>query len=205
MTDRRQFLGGLAALPLHAAAGHPNRATATAESPVPCPEPTPGSVNDPRGSVGKTPLTDLVDAYSQVTGVDWQHQLYSTLSNKPGVCTRYRQNQAVVNEKWLIVIQTAYRSDMQPAPFAPGTYGIDVGTTGPDGTLRTVDATFQPFGRTAPRRPEKATAARSLHGRQRHLGRHLRPCSSGAGFRALHGPMCMVCGPRPSSRTCRKQ
>ena len=35
---------------------------------------------------------------------------------------------------------------MRPAPFAPGTYGIG-GTTGPDGTLRTVDASFQPFGR----------------------------------------------------------
>ena len=115
---------------------------------MPCEEPTPGSVTDPRGSVGKTALTDLIDAYSQVSGVDWQHQLYSTLSNRPGVCARYRQNQVVPNEKWLLVIQTAYRSDRQPAPFAPGTYGIGVGTTGPDGTLRTVDASFQPFGRT---------------------------------------------------------
>ena len=100
-----------------------------------------------RGSVGKTPLNDLVDAYSQVSGVDWQHQLYSTLSNRPGVCARYRQNQVLANEKWLLVIQTAYRADQQPAPFATGTYGIGVGTTGPDGTLRTADATFQPFGR----------------------------------------------------------
>jgi hypothetical protein len=67
-------------LPLHAAAG-PDASTVTAGSSVPCPEPTPGGVTDPRGSVGKTPLTDLVDACCQVTGVDWQHQLYSTLSN----------------------------------------------------------------------------------------------------------------------------
>jgi hypothetical protein len=92
VTDRRQFLAGLVALPLSAAAGQPYGSTATAGSSVPCPEPTPGSVTNPSGSIGKTSLADLVDAYSQVTGVDWQHQLFSTLSNKPGVCARYRQN-----------------------------------------------------------------------------------------------------------------
>ena len=206
MTDRRQFLAGLAALPLHAAAGHPQGSTVTAESPVPCPEPTPGTVTDPRGSVGKTSLTDLVDAYSQVTGVGWQHQLYSTLSNKPGVCARYRQNQAVANEKWLIVIQTAYRSDMQPAPFMSGTYRIGVGTTGPDGTLRTADATFQPFGRNcAEGGQQEATGGTVtytvvtdtlvqgsydlLFGRSRVTG-------------SFSAPTCVLCGPRPTSRTC---
>ena len=206
MTDRRQFLAGLAALPLHAAAGHPQGSTVTAESPVPCPEPTPGTVTDPRGSVGKTPLTDLVDAYSQVTGVGWQHQLYSTLSNKPGVCARYRQNQAVANEKWLIVIQTAYRSDMQPAPFMSGTYRIGVGTTGPDGTLRTADATFQPFGRNcAEGGQQEATGGTVtyttvtdalvqgsydlLFGKSRVQG-------------TFSAPTCVLCGPRPTSRTC---
>jgi hypothetical protein len=199
VTDRRQFLAGLAALPLHAAAGHPQGSTVTTESPVPCPEPTPGSVTDPRGSVGKTPLTDLVDAYSEVTGVDWQHQLYSTLSNKQGVCTRYRQNQVVVNEKWLLAIQTAYRSDQQPAPFPPGTYGIGVGTTGPDGTLRTVDATFQPSGRNcAEGGQQEATGGTVtytvvsdtlvvgsydlLFGKSRALG-------------SFSAPVCMLCAP----------
>ena len=161
MTDRRQFLAGLAALPLHAAAGPP-RATVTAKSSVPCPEPTAGSVSNPRGSVGKNPLTDLVDAYSQVTGVDWQHQLYSTLSNKPGVCTRYRQNQAVANEKWLIVIQTAYRSDMQPAPFATGTYQLGVGPPAPTAPCgRRMLASIR-SGATAPRvASRRPPAARS--------------------------------------------
>ena len=205
MTDRRQFLAGLAALPLHAAAG-PHRATVTAGSSVPCPEPTPGSVTGPRGSVGKTALTDLVDAYSQVTGVDWQHQLYSTLSNKPGVCARYRQNQAVADEKWLIVIQTAYRSDQQPAPFAPGTYRIGVGTTDANGTLRTVDASFQPFGRNcAEGGQQEATGGTVtyttvtdtlvqgsydlLFGKSRVQG-------------SFSAPTCVLCAPRPTSRTC---
>jgi hypothetical protein len=208
VTDRRQFLAGLAALPLHAAAG-PHRATVTAESSVPCPEPTPGSVTDPRGSVGKTLLTDLVDAYSQVTGVDWQHQLYSTLSNKPGVCARYRQNQAVANEKWLIVIQTAYRSDMQPAPFTTGTYQLGVGTTGPDGTLLTADASFHPFGRNcAEGGQQEATGGTVtytavtdtlvqgsydlLFGKSRVQG-------------SFSAPTCLLCAPRPASRTCLKQ
>ena len=208
MPDRRQFLAGLAVLPLHAAAGSP-ASTVTGESSVPCPEPTPGSVTDPRGSVGKTPLTDLVDAYSQVTGVDWQHQLYSTLSNKPGVCARYRQNQVLANEKWLLVIQTAYRADRQPAPFAAGTYGIGVGATDPDGTLRTVDASFQPFGRncsagglqeatggtvTYAAVSETAVTASYdlLFGRSRVQG-------------SFSAPMCTLCAPRPTSRTCLRQ
>jgi hypothetical protein len=78
MTDRRQFLAGLAALPLTAAAGHrPHVAGLPTELSVPCPDPTPGSVSNQVGSISGTPLTDLVDAYSQVSGVDWQHQLYS--------------------------------------------------------------------------------------------------------------------------------
>jgi hypothetical protein len=209
VTDRRQFLAGLAALPLQAATGHRQGSAVTADSSVPCPEPTPGSVTDPRGSVGKTPLTDLVDAYSQVTGVDWQHQLYSALSNKPGVCARYRQNQVVANERWLLVIQTAYRSDQRPAPFAPGTYRIGVGTTDPDGTLRTVDATFQPFGRNCSEGGQQEATGGTvtytvvtdtlvegsydlLFGKSRVQG----------GFSA---PTCVLCGPRPTSRTCVKQ
>ena len=153
-------------------------------------------------------MTDLVDAYSQVTGVDWQHQLYSTLSNKPGVCTRYRQNQAVANEKWLIVIQTAYRSDMQPAPFATGTYQLGVGAIGPDGTLRTADASFHPFGRNcAEGGQQEATggtvtytmvtdtlvegAYDLLFGKSRVQG-------------SFSAPTCMLCAPRPAARTCVK-
>ena len=206
MTDRRQFLAGLAALPLQAAAGAPRGSTVTAESFVPCAEPTPGSVTDPRGSVGKTPLTDLVDAYSQVSGVDWQHQLYSTLSSVPDVCARYRQNQVVPNEKWLLVVQIAYRSDMRPAPFAPGTYGIGVGTTGPDGTLRTVDASFQPFGRNCSEGGQQEAIGGTvtyttvtdtlveasydlLFGRSRVEG-------------SFSAPTCVLCAQRPTKRTC---
>jgi hypothetical protein len=209
VTDRRQFLAGLAALPMSAAAGQPYGSTATAASSVPCPEPTPGSVTNPSGSIGKTSLTDLVDAYSQVTGVDWQHQLFSTLSNKPGVCARYRQNQVVTNEKWLIVIQTAYRSDRQPASFAPGTYQIGVGVTGPDGTLRTLDATFQPFGRNCSEGGQQEASGGTVtytvvsdtlveasydlrFGKSRVQG-------------SFSAPMCTLCAPRPTSRTCLRQ
>src|SRR5512132_2365888 len=89
VTDRRQFLAGLAALPLSAAAGRsPDTAISLTDAieSVPCSDPTPGSVTNPRGAVGHTQLTDLVDAYSQVDGVDWQHQLYSVLTNRPDAC-----------------------------------------------------------------------------------------------------------------------
>jgi hypothetical protein len=126
-----------------------------------------------------------------------------------GVCARYRQNQAMANEKWLTVIQTAYRSDMQPAPFASGTYGIGVGATGPDGTLRTADASFHPFGRNCPEGGQQEATGGTvtytvvtdtlvqgsydlLFGRSRVQG----------GFSA---PTCVLCAPRPTSRTCLKQ
>ena len=207
VTDRRQFLAGLAALPLQAAAGTPRGSTVTAESFVPCAEPTPGSVTDPRGSVGKVPLTNLVDGYSQVTGVDWQHQLYSTLSDKSDVCARYRQNQVVPGEKWLVVIQTAYRSDRQPAPFAPGTYGIEVGTTDRAGTLRTVDATFLRFGRTCSEvgGQQEATGGTVTYG-------IVTDTLVEASYDLLFGgsrvqgsfsaPTCTLCAPRPTARTC---
>jgi hypothetical protein len=43
--------------------------------------------------------------------VDWQHQLFSVLTNKPGACAHYCQNQAVPYEHWLVVVQIAYRAD----------------------------------------------------------------------------------------------
>ena len=207
MTDRRQFLAGLAALPLQAAAGQLQDPTMTAELSVPCAEPTPGTVTDPHGSVGKAALTDLVDAYSQVTGIDWQHQLYSTLSNQPGLCARYRQNQVVSGEKWLLIIQTAYRSDRQPAPFAPGTYGIGVGSIDRDGTLRTVDATFQRFGRNCSQvgGQQEATAGTVTY-------TTVTDTLVEANYDLLFGtspvqgsfsaPTCTLCAPRPTARTC---
>jgi hypothetical protein len=84
------------------------------------------------GSIGRTPLTDLVDAYSDVSGVDWQHQLFSVLSSNPDACAHYRQNQVVAEEQWLVVVQIASRSDQQPAPFATGVYQIGVGVTDPE-------------------------------------------------------------------------
>ena len=207
MADRRQFLAGLAALPLHAAAGQPHGSTMTTELSVPCAEPTPGGVTDPRGAVGRAALTDLVDAYSQVTGIDWQHQLYSTLSSEPDVCARYRQNQVVPGEKWLLVIQTAYRRDMQPARFVPGTYGIGAGTVDADGTLRTVDATFQRFGRNCS----------EIGGQQEATGGTVTYAVVTdtlvvASYDLLFGtsrvqgsfsaPTCTLCGPRPVTRTC---
>ena len=110
MTDRRQFLAGLAALPLTAAAGRspdPAISLADAIESVPCSDPTPGRVTNPRGEISHTQLTDLVDAYSQVDGVDWQHELYTVMTNKPDACAHFRQNQVVAYEQWLIVVQIA--------------------------------------------------------------------------------------------------
>ena len=206
MTDRRQFLAGLAALPLQAAAGQLQDPTMTTELSVPCTEPTPGSVSDPRGSVGKDTLTDLVDAYSQVSGVDWQHQLYSTLSNMPDVCARYRQNQVVPNEKWLLVVQIAYRSDRQPAPFGTGTYQVGVGVTDADGTLRTAGATYQPHGPSCSDGGQRSATGGTVTYDvvtdtlvEGSYDLQFRDDRVRGGFSA---PMCTLCAPRPRSRTC---
>jgi hypothetical protein len=212
VTDRRQFLAGLAALPLSAAAGRtPDTAASLADAieSVPCPDPTPGSVTNPRGWVGQTQLTDLVDAYSQVDGVDWQHQLYSVLTNKPDACAHYRQNQVVAYEQWLIVVQIAYRSDRQPAPFATGTYQVGVGVTDPDGTLRTAAATYQPHGSSCSEGGQRSATDGTVT--YTTVTDTLVEGSYDLQFRnstvqgAFSAPMCLLCAPRPTSRTCLKQ
>jgi hypothetical protein len=212
VTDRRQFLAGLAALPLSAAAG-PSADTAPsladAIESVPCSDPTPGSVTNPRGWVGQTPLTDLVDAYSQVDGVNWQHQLASVLTNKPDACTHYRQNQVVPYEQWLIVVQIAYRSDRQPAPFATGTYPVGVGLTDPDGTLRAAAATYQPHGSGCSEGGQRsATAGTVTYTTVTDTvveGSYDLQFRSSVVQGAFSAPMCLLCAPRPTSRTCLKQ
>jgi hypothetical protein len=212
VTDRRQFLAGLAALPLSAAADRgPDTAASLADAIeyVPCSDPTPGSVTNPRGWVGQTPLTDLVDAYSQVDGVDWQHQLASVLTNKPGACAHYRQNQVVAYEQWLIVVQIAYRSDRQPAPFATGTYQIGVGVTDRDGTLRTAVATYQPHGSSCSEGGQRsATGGTVTYTTVTDTlveGRYDLQFRSSAVQGAFSAPMCLLCAPRPMSRTCLKE
>jgi hypothetical protein len=211
VTDRRQFLAGLAALPLSAAAGHsPDTATFLADAieSVPCSDPTPGSVTNPRGWVGQAPLTDLVDAYSQVDGVDWQHQLYSVLTNKPDACAHYRQNQVVADEKWLLVVQIAYRSDRQPAPFATGTYQIGVGVTDPAGTFRGVAANYQPHGSSCSEGGQRSASGGTVT--YTTVTDTLVEGSYDLQFRSstvqgtFSAPMCLLCAPRPTSRTCLK-
>jgi hypothetical protein len=212
VTDRRQFLAGLAALPLSAAAGRgADTATSLADAieSVPCSDPTPGSVTNPRGGISRTPLTDLVDAYSQVDGVDWQHQLYSVLSNRPDACAHYRQNQVVADERWLVVVQIAYRSDRQPAPFATGTYQIGVGVTDPDRTLRSVAATYQPHGSSCSEGSQRPATGGTVT--YTTVTDTLIEGSYDLQFRSstvqgtFSAPMCLLCSPRPTSRTCLKQ
>jgi hypothetical protein len=207
MTDRRQFLAGLTALPMAAVAGHrPHLAALPAEQSMPCPDPAPGSVSNQVGSVGGTPLTDLVDAYSQVDGVDWQHQLYSVLTNEPDACAHYRQNQTISNEHWLIVVQIAHRADQQPAPFATGTYQIGVGATDPNGTLRTVAASYQPHGANCSQGGQRdATSGIVTY---TTVTDTLVEGSYDLQFRrdrvqgSFSAPMCLLCTPRPTVRTC---
>jgi hypothetical protein len=209
VTDRRQFLAGLAALPLSAAAGRSADTAASladAIESVPCSDPIPGSVTNPRGEISHTQLTDLVDAYSQVDGVDWQHQLYSVLTNKPDACAHYRQNQVVAYEQWLIVVQIAYRSDRQPAPFATCTYPVGVGVTDPAGTLRTVAATYQPHGPSCSeggqRRATGGTVTYSTVTDTLVEGSYDLQFRSSTVQGAFSAPMCLLCAPRPTSRTC---
>jgi hypothetical protein len=211
VTDRRQFLVGLAALPLSAAAGRSADTAASladAIESVPCSDPTPGSVTNPRGAVGQTSLTDLVDAYSQVDGLDWQHQLFSVLTNKPDACAHYRQNQVVAHEKWLIVGQIAYRSDRQPAPFATGTYPVGVGVTDPAGTLRMAAATYQPHGSSCSEGGQRSATGGTVT--YTTVTDTLVEGSYDLQFRsstvqgAFSAPMCLLCTLRPTSRTCLK-
>jgi hypothetical protein len=212
VTDRRQFLAGLAAVPLTAAAGRGQNASALGADglvSVPCPDPIPGTVTNQSGSVGRVPINDLIDAYSQVSGVDWQHQLYSVLSNKPDACAHYRQNEVVPDEEWLILVQIAYRSDLQPAPFATGTYQVGVGVTDPAGTLRTVAATYQPHGPSCSEGGQRPATGGTVT--YTTVTDTLAEGSYDLQFRsstvqgAFSAPMCLTCAPRPTPRTCLEQ
>jgi hypothetical protein len=212
VTDRRQFLAGLAAVPLTAAAGREQNASAPAAGSlvsVPCPDPIPGIVTNQSGSVGRIPINDLVDAYSQVDGVEWQHQLYSVLTNKPDACAHYRQNQVVADEAWLVVVQIAYRSDRQPAPFATGTYQIGVGVTDPAGTLRTVSATYLRRGPSCSEGGQRSatggTVTYTIVTDTLVEGSYDLQFRSGTVQGVFSAPMCLVCAPRPTSRTCLEQ
>jgi hypothetical protein len=206
VTDRRRFLAGLAALPLSAAARVPGSTAAPAGLPVPCLDPIPGLVVNPTGSVGRTALTDLVDAYSQVDGVDWQHQLFSVLTNRPDACAHYRENQVVADEHWLLVVQIAYRSDQQPARFATGSYEVGVAATDAEGTLRTVAATFQPHGPNCSDGGQRSATGGTVT--YDVVTDTLVEASYDLQFRGdtvqgrFAAPMCTLCAPRPMSRTC---
>jgi hypothetical protein len=207
MTDRRQFLAGLAALPLSAAAGHrPYTASLAADLSVPCPDPTPGRVTNQAGSVGGAPLTDLVDAYSQVNGVDWQHQLYSVLTNNRDACAHYRQYQILPYERWLLIVQTAWRSDQKPAPFATGSYQIGVSVVGADGTLRIVTASYKPHGPQCAERAEQeavnGTITYTTVTDTTVEGTYDLQFRSGRVQGSFTAPMCLMCAPRPTSPTC---
>ncbi|HEV2755605.1 MAG TPA: hypothetical protein VG318_07495 [Actinomycetota bacterium] len=173
-----------------------------------CPVPIAGSVTGETGSIKKNPVTDLVDAYSGVSGVNWQHQLFSNLTSKPQACSHYRNNQVVANEKWLILTQTAYRADMTDAPFATGTYYIGVGTTDELGTLRTADAMFAPKGRSCASGGEVNASSGSIT--YMTVTDTLVEGTYDLWFGPDHvtgtfsAPHCTLCAPRPNTQTCLK-
>jgi hypothetical protein len=132
VTDRRQSFAGLAAFPLSAAGRGPETTAFGASPSGPCPDPIPGSVTNPCGSIGRTPLrtslTPTPDRRGRLAaraGLGPDQQARSL--------RRYRQNQVVVDENWLLVVQLAYRSDWQPAPFATGTCQVGGAVTDPGG------------------------------------------------------------------------
>jgi hypothetical protein len=131
------------------------------------------------------------------------------LTNEPGVCAHYRQNQAVPYEHWLVVVQIAYRADQQPAPFATGTYQIGLGTTDPSGTLRTVSATFQPHGANCSQGGQRDATGGTVT--YTTVSDTLVEASYDLQFRRdrvrgnFSAPMCLLCTPRPTSRTCLNQ
>jgi hypothetical protein len=144
-----------------------------------------------------------------VDGLDWQHQLFSVLTNKPDACAHYRQNQVVAYEKWLIVGRIAYRSDRQPAPFATGTYPVGVGVTDQDGTLRTAAATYQPHGSSCSEGGQRSATGGTVTYTtvtdtlvEGSYDLHFRSSTAQGAFSA---PMCLLCALRPTSRTCLKQ
>lgn len=199
----RRGLFGAAAGAVAAAALGPLAPSAHGQA---CPDPVAGSVTA-SGSINRKPLT-LVDAYSDIDDGTFQRQLFAVLTSVSGGCAHYRENQVVASEQWLVITQVASRSDGQLAPFAPGTYTIGVGTTDADGTLRTVSASYTRFGKNCSSGGQQdATSGTVMYTAATDL---LVEASFDLWFGADHvsgsfsAPRCVLCAPRPATRTCLK-
>lgn len=176
-----------------------------------CPTPTAGSVTGETGSIKGTPLTNLVDAYTGVSGVSFQHQLFSTLSSATGSCAHFRNNEIVASENWLIPNQIAWNPDNQTnAPFATGTYTIGSETIGADGiTHYSAAATFIPHGKSCSSGGQVDASAGSIT--YTTVNDTLVAGSYDLYFNSDHvtgtfsAPVCTLCAARPSRSSCVKQ
>lgn len=169
-----------------------------------CPDPTIGSVTNQAGV-----LATLVDAYSDESGVTFQHQLWATLTNKLSVCAHYRANQIVANEVYLIIVQLAWNPDNATAAPWSGPTMLNVGqnVVGSDGvTHYTLSATWATHTNRCKTNGQRDATSGHVDYTQADSTGVAGHYDLWFGTDHLTGdfvaPKCVLCVPRPGSVTC---
>jgi len=183
-----------------------------------CPDPAPGTLGPFSGTLGGA-LWQPVDVFSRKDGINYNWQYPAVLTDRGagpghgGACERYRNNQRVGGERWLVLALTAGDLLWSDAPYPPAT---------PEAPFRLEHnvVVYHPDGGSV---GYKLVVTRVLHSQRCHAA-EANP-SSGyvdftqiddaglAGYVALDfggehiegdftAPACALCVPRPTKLAC---
>src|SRR5690348_3110356 len=148
-------------VPVLAAAGAVPVRAASKPDPVaastPCPPSTAGSVTRQSGFV-----TSLVDAYTFTSGMSFQAELATILTDVPAGCDHFRRNERVRGETWIRLIQLKGWPN-QPQNFTPldwitGQFKVGQVSTELDGSIRQARAYHTVFGNSCNYKDQLAVA-----------------------------------------------
>ena len=199
-------------VPVLAAAGAVPVRTVSKPDPVGastlCPPSTAGSVTRQSGFV-----TSLVDAYSFTSGMPFQAELATILTDVPAGCDHFRRNERVRGETWIRLIQLKGWPN-QPHNFTPldwiiGEFEVGQVSVELDGSIRQARAYHTVFGNGCNYKDQLAvsgsitwdvidTVAGEISGSFDLI------FPDGEVAASFTAPICSLadCPPRPSTSTC---
>ena len=173
-----------------------------------CPPSTAGSVTGQSGF-----LTPLVDAYTFTTGMPFQGELATILTDVTAGCDRFRSNERVRGETWIRLIQLKGWLN-QPENFTPldwiaGQFGVGGLSTEPDGSIRQARAYHTVFGNGCNYKDQLAVAGSVTWDvidivAGQISGSFDLVFPDGKVAASFTAPICSLadCPPRPSTATC---
>src|SRR5690242_6267203 len=173
-----------------------------------CPPSTAGSVTGQSGL-----HTSLRDAYTFTSGMSFQGELATILTDVTGGCDHFRRNARVRGETWIRLIQLKGWPN-QPQNYAPldwiaGRFTVGQVSTEPDGSIRQARAYHTVFGNACNYKDQLAVAGSitwdvidTVAGEISGSFDLIFP--DGEVAASFTAPICSLadCPPRPSTSTC---